>query len=182
MTTFVDGNDVHPREFVTVKLYVPVASPDIVVVVPLPDTEPGLIVHVPEEGNPLRATLPVETEHVGWVGTPGTGALGVGGWTLITTPVDAGEVQPSEFVTVKLYVPSASPDTVTEVPVPVTDPGFIVQVPVEGRPFNITLPVARSHVGWVSVPGTGADGVGGCSGITTLAESADTHPPSFVTV
>ena len=42
---------------------------------------PGLAVtvHVPEDGNPLRATLPVGTPHMGWVIAPTTGAVGVTG-------------------------------------------------------------------------------------------------------
>ena len=34
---------------------------------------------------------------------------------------------------------------VVVVPVPAIDPGLIVQVPVEGKPFNITLPVDPAH-------------------------------------
>jgi hypothetical protein len=30
-------------------------------------------------------------------------------------------------------------------PVPVIDPGFIVHVPVAGRPLNNTLPVGTAH-------------------------------------
>jgi hypothetical protein len=36
-------------------------------------------VHVPVAGNPLNTTLPVPTEHVGWVIAPATGAVGVAG-------------------------------------------------------------------------------------------------------
>ena len=45
------------------------------------------------------------------------------------------------------------------VPVPVIPPGFIVQVPTDGKPFNTTLPVETVHVGCVMVPTIGADGV-----------------------
>jgi hypothetical protein len=31
------------------------------------------------------------------------------------------------------------------IPVPVIAPGFITHVPVEGRPFNTTLPVGAEH-------------------------------------
>ena len=34
---------------------------------------------------------------------------------------------------------------VVVVPVPVIAPGLIVHVPVEGRPFKITLPVDSEH-------------------------------------
>lgn len=45
------------------------------------------------------------------------------------------------------------------VPVPVIDPGLIVQVPEAGRPFSITLPVGDVHEeGWVIVPAVGAAG------------------------
>lgn len=51
----------------------------------------------------------------------------------------------------KVYVPSAMPDTVDEVPVPVVNvpPGdlVIVQEPVAGSPLKATLPVARTQVG-----------------------------------
>jgi hypothetical protein len=64
MTTFPDAGDVHPEAFVTVKLYVFAAKPDIVLVVVLPEIEPGLIVQLPD-GNPLSTTLPVGTAQVG---------------------------------------------------------------------------------------------------------------------
>jgi hypothetical protein len=48
------------------------------------------------------------------------------------------------------------------VPVPVVavPPGLLVNVhvPVGGRPFNATLPVAAAHVGWVIVPTAGVEG------------------------
>jgi hypothetical protein len=51
------------------------------------------------------------------------------------------------------------------VPVPevVTLPGLRVNVhvPEDGKPLNITLPVASVHVGCVIAPITGAEGVGG---------------------
>jgi len=54
-----------------------------VVVLPLPKvvTVPGfrINVHAPLEGNPLRATLPVATVHVGWEVSPSTGAVGTPG-------------------------------------------------------------------------------------------------------
>ena len=77
-------------------------------------------------------------------------------------------------------MPVTSSEIVVEDVDPVFDPGFIVQLP-DGRPLRITLPVASEHVGWVTVPTTGAVGVGGCSGITTSAERFDTHPAEEVT-
>jgi len=52
-------------------------------------------------------------------------------------------------------------DIVVLVPVPVMDPGLMVQVPDAGNPFNTTLPVATRQVGWVMVPMDGSAGVGG---------------------
>ena len=66
------------------------------------------------------------------------------------------------------------------VPVPAIDPGFIVQVPVAGRPLNTTLPVGTAHeAGWVIVPGIGAN-IAGASFITTSVEGRDIHPASLV--
>ena len=65
---------------------------------------------------------------------------------------------------------------------PVTAPGFIVHVPVAGKPDKATLPVAVAHVGWVIVPTTGVIGVAGCALITTLAVALEVHPAALVTV
>ena len=83
---------------------------------------------------------------VGWEVVPITGADGVAGCALITTFADAADVQPLEFVTVKLCVPGASPEIVIFEVDPVTEPGLIVQFPA-GRLLNITLPVGTEHVG-----------------------------------
>ncbi len=37
----------------------------MVVEVPVPEIAPGLIVHVPEAGNPFKITLPLGVAHVG---------------------------------------------------------------------------------------------------------------------
>jgi hypothetical protein len=78
-----DNTEVHPTEFVTVKLYVPAAKPGKVAVVPLPDIVVlfvvSVTVQVPLTGNPLRETLPVRTEQVGWFTAPTIGADGVEG-------------------------------------------------------------------------------------------------------
>ena len=71
---------------------------------------------------------------------------GCTGWVLMVTSSDATEVQPSAFVTVKLYVPVASPEIVVSVVEPEMAPGLIVQLP-EGNPLNSTVPVATAHVG-----------------------------------
>lgn len=92
---------------------------------------------------------------------------------------EATEVHPTEFVTVKLYVPATRLVTVLLVPVPAMAPGLIVQFP-EGKPFNTTLPVATAQVGCVIIPTAGAEGVTGCVFITKFAEGNDVHP--WVTV
>jgi hypothetical protein len=70
------------------------------------------------------------------------------------------------------------------VPVDVTAPGVLVsvQLPVAGKPFNTTLPVASAQVGWVMVPTVGAVGDDGWAVITTLAEDGETQPEALVTV
>jgi hypothetical protein len=77
-----------------------------VVVVPVPVllTPLGFLVrvHVPVSGNPLRATVPVEVMHVGWVIVPITGAVGVAGCVLIVIPADEGDIHPAALVTVKV--------------------------------------------------------------------------------
>lgn len=69
-------------------------------------------------------------------------------------------------------------------PLVVAPPGYCISVhsPEEGSPLIVMLPVAKSHVGWVIVPITGADGVGGCALMTTGPEDVDVHPSSFLTV
>jgi hypothetical protein len=60
-------------------------------------------------------------------------------------------VHPEALVTVKVYVPAARREIVVAVPVPeeVVPPGVLVMVhvPVEGKPFKITLPVDTKQVG-----------------------------------
>jgi hypothetical protein len=75
----------------------------IVVVVPVPATDPGLIVQTPVAGRPLKTTLPVDATHeAGCVIKPIVGAGGAGGGGFITTLVVAEEVHPASLVTVKL--------------------------------------------------------------------------------
>ena len=167
ITTSADGPETHPNELVTVKVNVPAGMFIIVMEVPVPVlvTPPGVLVtvHVPDDGNPVSTTLPVDVAHVGCVMVPVTGGVGVEGWALITTLADEGEVHPASVVTVKVYVPGFSPVTVVLVPVPVviTPSGllFNVHVPVAGNPFRITLPVGIRQVGWVLVPIDGAAGI-----------------------
>ena len=133
----------------------PAGIPEIVVPVPVPVLValPGVLVmvHVPDEGNPLKAMLPVARVQVGSVIVPTVGADGVDGCALITTLPDAEDMHPEAFVTVKVYVPAARPDIDVLVPVPVAvvPPGVLVNVhvPDDGKPLNATPPVATVHVG-----------------------------------
>jgi hypothetical protein len=137
-------------------------------------------VQVPEEGNPVNITLPVDTVHEGGVMVPTVGAAGVDGCTFITTFPEGLDIQPAELVTVKVKVPDGIADIVVVVPVPVTVtlPGVLVSVhvPVEGNPLNATLPVDIAHVGWVMVPTTGAERDAGWGVITTSADTPEVHP------
>jgi hypothetical protein len=118
----------------------------IVVVVPVPAIAPGLMVHVPVAGSPLRTTLPVGAAHeAGCVTVPIIGAVGATGAALMTTAADANDIHPASLVTVKVWLPGARFAIVVVVPVPVMPPGLIVQTPVAGRPLNATLPVAAVH-------------------------------------
>ena len=144
-------------------------------------TEPGLRVnvHVPLEGKPLNATLPVAVAHVGCVIVLTAGALGVDGAELITTSPLANDTQPASFVTVNVWVPETNPDTVVVAPVPVlvTEPGLRVNVhvPLDGKPLNSTLPVANAQVGCVSVPTVGWAGAEGTA-FTVNAKLVDIQP------
>lgn len=143
-------------------------------------------VQIPVAGSPVISTLPVARMHVGWVMVPTTGTVGVTGWVLITTFDDEEEAHPSELVTVKVYIPAVSPVIVVLVPVPivVAPPGVVVTVHelIDGKPLKTTLPAEDAHVVWVMIPITGAVGVKGWEGITTLEEREDVQPASLVTV
>jgi len=76
--TFPDATDVHPDSFVTVYVYVPEVSPEMVLLIPVPEIAPGFIVQFPA-GKPFNTTLPVATEQVGWVIVTIVGADGVAG-------------------------------------------------------------------------------------------------------
>ena len=62
----------------------------------------SVTVQEPLDGKPLRATLPVATEHVGWVIVPTVGAPGVAGCAFNVALPEATDVQPSAFSTVKV--------------------------------------------------------------------------------
>lgn len=185
MTTLADAKETHPAALVTVYVYVPVPTPVKVELVPVPVViiTPGVLVkvQVPDAGKPFNTTLPVASAHVGWVIVPTVGAVGVTGCALRTTLADAGDVHPTEFVTVKEYVPAARPDRVLLKPEPSIPPGLIVQFPA-GKLLNVTLPVATAQVGCVIIPTTGTEGVTGCVLITKLAETKEVHPAALVTI
>ena len=88
------------------------------------------------------------------------GADGIPICAFITTLADAGEMHPAALVTVKEYVPAASPDIVLLAPDPAIAPGLIVQLPA-GKPVSTTLPVDEEQSGWVIAPKAGAVGVTG---------------------
>ena len=77
----------------------PVAIPDIVVLVAEPELDPGLIVQLPA-GKPLNNTLPVAVVQVGCVMVPTVGAADVTGCALTTILADAVDVHPAVLVTV----------------------------------------------------------------------------------
>jgi hypothetical protein len=54
-------------------------------------------------------------------------------------------------------------------------------LPVPGKPLSAADPVAVRHVGGVSVPTTGAVGIGGCMGMLILSDIGDTQPAELVT-
>jgi len=60
-------------------------------------------------------------------------------------------------------------------------PGLIIQFPA-GKLFNCTVPAATVHVGCVTAPIEGEEGVPGFEIITTLADDTDVHPTELVTV
>ena len=102
-----EAAEVQPAALVTVKVYdVAAASPDTVVVVPVPVevTDPGfrVSVQVPVAGRPERAILPVANAQVGCVIVPMTGADGVDGCAFRTALADATEVHPAALVKVNV--------------------------------------------------------------------------------
>jgi len=78
ITIVADNPEVQPDAFVTVKLYEPVARFEIVLLVPVPEMFPGLIVQLPA-GKSFKVTLPVDVEQVGCVMVPTVGAEGITG-------------------------------------------------------------------------------------------------------
>ena len=139
------------------------------------------------DGKPLNTTLPVPKAQVGWVMVPTVGGVDVVGAVSISTLPLTPEVQPAEFVTVKVYVPEAKPETVVVGLLPVlvvivpSKSRDNVQLP-DGKPLNTTLPVPKAQVGWVMVPTVGGVGVFGAASISTLPLTPEVQPAEFVTV
>ena len=79
INTLDDATEVHSIELVTLNVYVPASSPEIVLLVPVPVivVPSGNLdnVHVPVDGKLLKTTLPVATVHVGWVIIPTIGGV-----------------------------------------------------------------------------------------------------------
>jgi hypothetical protein len=77
----------------------------MVVLVPVPVVvvPPGIraSVHVPVAGRSCKTTLPDGISQEGWVMVPTVGVMGVTGCGSMTKFAEAGEVHPSELVTVK---------------------------------------------------------------------------------
>ena len=66
----------------------------------------------------------------------------------------------------------------------VTSPGVLIKVhvPVEGKPFKTTLPVAKEQVGCVIDSTVGAPGIAGGTLMVILADEAELQPVALVTV
>ena len=105
---------------------------------------------------------------------------------LITADPNEVEVQPSAFVTVKVWVPELSPLKVVLVPLPlvVVPPGLAVtvQLPVAGSPDKKTLPVLTPQIGWVIIPTEGAPGVTSAGLIVMDDVDSEIQPLALVTV
>lgn len=99
ITTLTDDVEVQPEALVTVNVYEPAANPVIVLLLPVPEIEPGFMVQFPA-GKSFKVTLPVETVHVGWIMAPTVGAIGVAGCGLITLLAEGDDSHPIELVTV----------------------------------------------------------------------------------
>jgi hypothetical protein len=70
---------------------------EIVVLIPVPDIAPGLIVQLPE-GRPFNTTLPVVAEHEeGCVIVPTIGAVGATGAGLIIISAEACDMHPGSL-------------------------------------------------------------------------------------
>ena len=79
------------------------------------DPTDSVNVHVPVAGKPLKATLPVDDAHVGWVIVPTLGAPGADGCALTVTEVgDEIQVLSPVLLTRILCKPGNTPANVVE--------------------------------------------------------------------
>jgi len=161
---------VHPEEFLTVMVWLPLAMP--VNAVPVCQGLPSMLYSrsAPIGLVTVTTAFPDPREQSAVC----TGLSGDAGCASITTLADAGEVHPVALVTLKLYVPAIKSDIVKLVPVPAIAPGLIIQLP-DGKSFNTTLPVAVAQVGCVMVPTTGAGGADGSLSVA-FTPVAVVHP------
>ena len=78
ISTASDSCDSHPSGRETENVYIPGSNWEITVVVPVPETvsSPGwtATVHSPDDGSPLKATLPNDVLQSGWVMSSITGS------------------------------------------------------------------------------------------------------------
>jgi hypothetical protein len=151
--------EVQPAEFLTVIVWFPFDTPEKTVAVWYTPSSSRYWRPEPKGLVTVTVALPDPREQ----STVCEGMAGDPGAELTTTLPEAADLQPVELVTVKVYVPGGRPETVVLVPDPVvtTSPGVLIkfQVPDEGNPLNITLPVGTAHVGCVTVPVAGAAGM-----------------------
>ena len=145
------------------------------------------MVQVPDEGSPLKSTVPLGKRHVGCVIVPVIGAVGTIGAALIVADVVGDETHPLAFVTVNVYVvPAVNPAKVPVVPVPVdvVPPGLAVNVhvPEAGKPLKSTLPVLTEQLGCVIVPTIGVVAGDGAAFKSALVDAEEVQPLAFVTV
>jgi hypothetical protein len=113
-------------------------------------------------------------------------SVGADVWALITTLAEAPDTHPSEFATVKVYIPVVRPEIVAPVPVPaiITPPGLRVnsQTPVAGKPLSSALPVGTMHDGWVITPTSGAEGPALTLNVYTAVAAAHGMPRGLMVV
>lgn len=158
----------------------PATNPEIVLLIPVPEMAPGLIVQFPA-GKPFKTTLPFATPQLGWVIVPTEGGAGVTGCKFIIAFAEPTDVHPTELVTLNAYVPAAKPGKVILRPDPAIAPGLIVQFPA-GNPLISRLPVDTAQLGCAFMLIIGADGVTGCGFIVTSSDITEVQPDAFVTV
>ena len=106
ITTLADEPDEQPPAFLIANVYVPGNKSETVVLIPVPcvSIAPGFLisVHVPDEGNPLNMTLPVDIEQSGCVLVPITGAPGLAFTVRVYVAEAAAQGAPSGLFVVRV--------------------------------------------------------------------------------